>query len=114
MSAVQRSSALVEVPRVHMPRALKAYALIAHWADMDDSCGRVVDRARSAMMRGRREWAEAERTRDEALARTAARHFDEVAVLLPAHVRPVPGTSSTDTRPMHMRQRPPTTTTRTR
>lgn len=106
-TAKRPSSALVDVPRLHMPRAVRAFALITHWARMrpDEACGRVLSQAQAAMMRGRREWAEAERTRSEDLARRAARHFDEVASLLPPGTATPPG-PSTDTRPMHMRARP--------
>ena len=101
-----RTSALVDVPRVHMPRAVRAFALITHRARRraDDPCGRVLSQAQAAMMRARRDWAEAERTRDENLARRAARHFDEVASLLPPGVEPPPG-PSTNTQPMHLRPR---------
>jgi hypothetical protein len=103
-------SALVDVPRVHMPRAVKAFSLITHWARIhaEHPCARVEPRVHAAMDRARQAWAEAERTRDEALARRAARHFDEVASLLPPGVTAPPG-PSTNTQPMHLRAR----TTRT-
>lgn len=101
-----RASALVDVPRVHMPRAVRAYALIVHWGKTrpDHPCGRVLPQVHASMDRARQAWAEAERTRDENLARRAARHFDEVASLLPPGVEPLPG-PSTNTQPMHLRPR---------
>lgn len=98
-----RSSALVDVPRVAMPRAIKAFSLIVRHARTDAVLARVLPRAQAAMDRGRQVWTEAERRRDDALAQEAAHLFDEVTSLLPAHLR------------SPERDRPPTaTTTRTR
>ena len=97
-----RTSALLDVPRVALPRAVRAYAAIAHAARMEDpACERLLPRLQSAMDRARRTWAEAERRRDEELAREALRQFDAVAVLVPPHVAPLEPITLTYTGPMN-------------